>query len=687
MDAQLIDIAWMAVCAALVLLMQPGFMCLESGLTRSKNSINVAIKNITDFAISVLVFWAIGFALMFGASKAGLFGTTLFFAPVSETPVSSSGAWLAAFFLFQAMFCGTATTIVSGAVAERMRFSGYLIISVVLSGFTYPIFGHWAWAGTYGDGSGWLRALGFVDFAGSTVVHSVGGWVALAVVLVIGPRAGRFPKDEPPRTIPGQNVPRAVLGVLLLWLGWFGFNGGSTLAMNYLVTPVIANTMLSGAAGLIAGLLVGWPIRGRPDIDLVMNGSLAGLVAITASCHAVSASSAVMIGSVGAVVMLAMTALLERLRIDDVVGAIPVHAGAGAWGTLAVALFGKADALDSGLNFLPQLGAQVLGVAVCFAWSFGLVYLLTRAANRFWPLRVTPDDEEIGLNVAEHGATTEILDLLTVMDTQSQTGDLSVRVPVEPFTEIGQIATLYNRVMDALETHAAELQRSNRDLEQFAYVASHDLQEPLRAVAGYCQLIEHGYQEKLDGEGKELIAGAVSGAKRMQTLIQDLLTYSRVGRSEEAFVPCDCAILVEQAMARLQTVIEETGALVDHADLPTITVDTSQATQLFQNLISNAIKYCDHERPAIHIEAQPRDDQWLFSVRDNGIGIDPQHRERVFVIFQRLHTRDQYSGTGIGLAICKRIVNRHGGQIWLESELGKGSVFYFTLPMSGRAIR
>ncbi len=348
------------------------------------------------------------------------------------------------------MFCSVSVTILSGAVAERMRFSAYIFAAALASSVIYPIFGHWAWNGMDSESAlGWLGARGFVDFAGSTVVHSVGGWVALAAVLVIGPRAGRFPKDGPPPRIPGANLPLAMLGVMLLWFGWFGFNGGSTLALNGQVPIVIANTVLAGAAGMIVTLAVGWRLRRRADVDLVINGSLAGLVSITANCFAVTTLSAIIIGGIGGLVMLGVERLLERLRIDDAVGAIPVHLGAGIWGTLAVGLFGRVELLGRGQ--WAQLQAQLEGIVACGLWTFGVAFCTFVVANRFFPLRTTPAQEHIGLNVSEHGASTELVDLLTVMERQVATGDLSLRVPVEPFTEVGQIADRYNQVLQALD--------------------------------------------------------------------------------------------------------------------------------------------------------------------------------------------------------------------------------------------
>jgi Amt family ammonium transporter len=449
--AREIDALWVLISSGLVFLMEAGFLCLESGLTRSKNNINVAIKSITGFGVAALLFWGVGFALMFGQTNAGLFGTSDFL-----PDLGSNTTTLAVFLLFQVMFCATAVIIVSGAVAERTRFASYILIAAVMAVLIYPIFGHWAWNGSnLGSLSGWLGGRGFVDFAGSNVVHSVGGWVSLAAVLVIGARRGRFPVDGPPRKIPGSNLPLAALGTMILWFGWIGFNGGSLLVMNERVPGIVANTILAGVGGLVVTLALGWRIRGRADVDLVINGSLAGLVAITASSHAVSTASAILIGGVGGIMMLLVDSLLERLRIDDAVGAIPVHLGAGIWGTLAVGLFGQAELLGTGLDSGGQIIAQVIGIVVCFIWSFGVAYLLFNVINSIFPLRVTDEDEYIGLNVSEHGATTEVLELFTVMDRQSQTGDLSMRVPVEPFTEIGQIAARYNQVMDGLEAATA----------------------------------------------------------------------------------------------------------------------------------------------------------------------------------------------------------------------------------------
>jgi Amt family ammonium transporter len=422
------------------MLMQVGFSCLESGLVRTKNSINVAAKNFADFCLSSALFWLFGFALMFGVTYGGIFGTSGFFFGDAATP------WLLAFFIFLMGFCGTTTTIVSGAVAERMRFGGYLVVATILSGLIYPLVGHWVWGSAAGaKPGGWLEQMGFIDFAGSTVVHSVGGWMSLAAIIIIGPRIGRFGKDRMP--IQGHDIPFVTLGVFLLWFGWFGFNGGSTLGLTPDVPMIILNTSISGAFGGLDALALAWRLSGQPDVTMIMNGSLAGLVGITASANIMTTAAAVAIGSIAAVFMYGVTILLERFELDDVVGAVPVHLAAGIWDTLAVAIFSDLQTWASELGRWDQFVVQAIGVGATFVWAFGVDFILLWLINRRFPLRIDPRGERIGLNVAEHGASTEILDLLNAMDNQRQANDFSQPVTVEPHTEIGQIAQQYNNVL------------------------------------------------------------------------------------------------------------------------------------------------------------------------------------------------------------------------------------------------
>lgn len=453
MGTTFIDYTWLLFSSGLVFLMQAGFLCLETGLTRNKNNINVALKNLVDFGLTTILFWGFGFALMFGTTVNGFVGVDGFLLQFVADDAASIQNII--FLIFQVMFCGTAVTILSGAIAERLKFNAYIVLTILLSGLIYPVFGHWVWNGIdTGQTLGFLGQMGFRDFAGSTVVHSVGGWAALAILLIIGPRTGRFSADGSPNSIAGSNLPLASLGVLLLWVGWFGFNGGSVLALNETVIPVIANTLFAGSAGMIAAMIFSYFLHGRAEVAAVMNGALAGLVAITASANAVSTVEAVVIGFIGGLIMMLTEMLLLRLRIDDAVGAIPVHLATGIFGTLAVGIWGDPVALGQDpatFSRLNQIGVQAIGVIVCGVWTFGLTYIVFSIFDRFSSLRVSEEDERLGLNISEHGARNDLFDLITVMDEQTRTGDLALRAPEEPFTQVGVIAERYNRVITALE--------------------------------------------------------------------------------------------------------------------------------------------------------------------------------------------------------------------------------------------
>ena len=458
----LLDVTWIISCATLVLLMQCGFCLLESGLVRSKNSINVAMKNIVDFCLASLIYWLVGFGLMFGVDQNGTFGLSHFM----MTGVEDN--WLLAFFVFQLVFCGTATTIVSGAVAERTHFRGYLLCSALISGVVYPVFGHWVWGGVIpGTGQGWLAEMGFIDFAGSSVVHAVGGWTALAAVLVIGPRIGRF--EDGNHRIRGHNYPLAACGTLLLWFGWFGFNGGSTLGLSEELPLIVLNTCLAAAAGAVTAMIVSWRYEGVPDVGLSINGLIAGLVAITASCHIVTPIVAVIVGSAAAIVCVAGTYLLEYCKVDDAVGVIPTHGFAGTFGLLAVPFVTLPENLGTGLTMSDQFVVQLYGVVTCWAWSFGVGYGVLMCVNIVSPLRVSEEDERKGLNIAEHRASTELFDLLTEMDHHRNEGDFDKRVHEEPHTEVGQIAAEYNRVLDRVTSEIESRELAFRELERSAH--------------------------------------------------------------------------------------------------------------------------------------------------------------------------------------------------------------------------
>ena len=447
-----IDTLWVIDCAILVFIMQAGFMCMETGLSRYKNSINVALKNAADFGVSVVIFWIFGFGIMFGTSYNGFFGTDLFFFKTEKADYMT-------YFVFQAMFVATAATIISGAVAERMKFNGYLIMTVLATGIIYPIVGHWAWSSSYLTGSvksiGWLSELGFVDFAGSTIVHSVGGWIALAAVIILGPRIGKYSEANKGK-FTGSSFPLAVLGTLILWFGWFGFNGGSNGAMDEAVPLILINTFLAAAFGLLTGLTISYFKYKKPDPFYIILGPLAGLVAITAGCNSMTSVISIFVGIIGAIIAIIVNETLNNFEIDDVVGAVPVHLAAGIWGTLAVGLFSDLTILDTGLDRFSQIKIQLVGISSVGLFTFISSYAVLSLFNKFYPLRVSPVQEELGLNIAEHNAVSVEHDLISILDKQSESGDLKIRGPQDPFTAGGVIGLYYNKLMSKLETSEEE---------------------------------------------------------------------------------------------------------------------------------------------------------------------------------------------------------------------------------------
>ncbi len=393
-----LDTIWVLVAAFLVFLMHAGFAMLEAGFTQAKNSVNIILKNFMGVSTGMLAFYFVGFALMFGMGNA-YFGQNLFMLNGADEVWGSIPTL--AFFLFQAVFAATAATIVSGAVAERTKFGAYVIFSIILTAITYPVVGHWIWSG-----EGFLALKGFKDFAGSTVVHSVGGWAALAGIIIIGARDGRFKKDYDQKRFSGHSIPLAALGVFILWFGWFGFNPGSQLAAEgsqnaIAIAKVAVNTQLAAAAGAITATIVGWIFTKMVKAGFALNGALAGLVAITAPCAFVSPGASILIGLVGGLVMVLVAYLLETIKLDDAVGAVPVHLGAGIWGTLAVGLFD----LESGLFYgggADQFLAQLWGVVAVGVWAFVVSWVVFKLLALTLGVRASKKEEEDGLDM-KHG--------------------------------------------------------------------------------------------------------------------------------------------------------------------------------------------------------------------------------------------------------------------------------------------
>jgi Amt family ammonium transporter len=403
-----LDTTWVLMTAFLVFFMNAGFAMFESGLCRSKNAVNILAKNFVVFGVAALAFWLAGFALMFGDGNVvlGLSGWLLRGADGSPltgaayhgvyTALAAAGVPLAAKFFFQLVFAGTAATIVSGAVAERIKFSAFLLFSFILVALIYPVAGHWV-------RGGWLARLGFVDFAGATVVHSVGGWAALSGVILLGPRLGKYLPNGDARPVPAHNMTAATLGAFILWLGWFGFNAGSTMAAEpEAIARIALNTAMAGAAGCVSATAVAWLLLAKPDLSLILSGTLTGLVAITAACNAVSVSGAVVIGLLAGPLTIYSVLFFEKIKLDDPVGAISVHLVGGVFGTLSVGLFATEGGLFLG-GAITRTAIQAAGIAVVGSAAFLTTFLAWWILRASVGIRVPADEEIEGLDAGEHG--------------------------------------------------------------------------------------------------------------------------------------------------------------------------------------------------------------------------------------------------------------------------------------------
>jgi Amt family ammonium transporter len=401
-----LDTIWVIIAGCLVMWMQAGFALVECGLTRAKNAVNICMKNLLDFSFGSILFWIIGFSLMFGAGGSwngfwgGLDGMFLRGGDEAFPGIAWALVPLDAKFFFQLVFAATTATIVSGAMAERTKFVSYMVYSVIVSAIIYPISGHWIW------GEGWLASMEtpFSDFAGSTVVHSCGGWLALAGAIVLGPRIGKFAADGSPRAIPGHNLVLVTLGVFILWLGWFGFNPGSTMSADAgAIASITVNTNAAAAMAAIAAIFTAKALFGKWEGTMALNGALAGLVAITAPCASVTTGASILIGLVaGILVVFSVLGIEKILKVDDPVGAISVHGVCGAWGTLSLGLFATEGGLFNG-GGSAQLVSQAIGVVAVFAWAFGTGMVLFLLVKNTIGLRVTPEEEREGLDFGEHG--------------------------------------------------------------------------------------------------------------------------------------------------------------------------------------------------------------------------------------------------------------------------------------------
>jgi ammonium transporter, Amt family len=464
-----IDIIWILVCAFLVFLMQLGFALIETGIVRSKNTINVAMKNLIDTVFGIIFFWIIGFGFMFGSDIGGIVGGNDFL-------INGKNLDQNAFFFFQAMFAATAVTIISGAVAERIKFNSYIVVAIVVTSIIYPVFGHWAWA----DG-GWLKELGFVDFAGSTVVHSVGAWIGLAGAIILGPRLGKFSRGKIKYFAP-SNHNFVVFGVFILFFAWFGFNAGSLLKFDPLATKILFNTLLSGVFGGLGGWVISLVYKEKVGVEIFSFGIIAGLVGITAGCDQFDTVTSAFIGFSSAIIMQLFDQLLVRkFHLDDPLSVVSVHGFVGAWGTLSIGLFAP---LPEQTTRFEYISVQTIGVFSAFVFAFTAGLILFYILYKIDLLRVSKKHEVLGLNVSEHNAQLPWVDTIESIVKIMKTGNIDTKIYEERGTEIGLVAKFFNYLLDILRKKQVELKNTNQILRTKAEI------DPLTRVLNRRALME-----------------------------------------------------------------------------------------------------------------------------------------------------------------------------------------------------
>ncbi len=678
-------IIWLSFSSCLVFIMQGGFLALESGLTRSKNNINVALKNVMDLSLSLCCFWIFGYALAFKTPlfdfNFSSFKEALFFSDLSSFQSS--------FFVFQALFCSTCSTIVSGAVAERLKFRAYPIIVIFTSILVYPVIANSIWSGVIIDGNiGWLYEKGFYDHAGSTVIHSVGGWMALGIIIVLGPRLGKFSKDGKERIIPGNNLPISALGCIALWFGWLGFNSGGLFNTPEAISHVILNTLLSGSFAIVtAYFIIFFRRKEKPQFEFLIFSSLSGLVGITASCTIVTPSSAVAIGIISAIICNLAQRLIIKFEIDDVTGAVTVHLAAGIWGTLAVGIFGDLNLIDNGLSRFEQILVQLQGIAFTALWVLPISLLLAVALRKFNLLRVNKEDEIRGLNISEHNELSEFNELLNYMkDPELNINKREKASVAEPYTEMGVIAMAFNRVIENLHSKEQELEEANqkllernKELKNYNHTVAHDLKNPLGVIRSFSDIL---LSKEEDEKKKKILMRIKNACNTSLDIIDGLLEIAKsdVNTQGDAI---DLNFELNESIKMLENlVIQKDVQIRFDLEIEYFMGNKIAIKQIITNLISNAIKYGPvGKQPLIRISTKKIKDTIQLEFEDNGIGIKPEDYENIFQKLSRVENKDaNIEGHGIGLSTVKNLVEKYQGTIEVSSIEHVGSIFTIYLP-------
>ena len=684
-------IIWMLFCTVLVLFMQAGFLLLEAGAVRSKNAVNVAQKNAADFVVCSVIFFLFGYQIIFGE------GQTPFFGMGGVDPLANNASVLV-MLIYQFAFCATAATIVSGAIAERMSFSGYLLLTVLIAGVIYPVFAHMVWGNAIiTNNPTYLTDKGFIDFAGSTVVHSTAAWVALAAILVIGPRHGRFDENGNVNPMHGSSAVLSLAGTIILFIGWIGFNAGAVQPEAPRLPVVIANTVLGAAFGAAAGMLVGFFTSNRVfSPDATINGLLGGLVAITAGCAYTSLQGAVLVGIVGgSIAMLASLFILHVMKIDDPVHVIAVHGAAGVAGSLMIALVGFPDEMVNGSR-LDQLLVQLEGNIINFVWAFGGSFLLLKCLDRISCLRVSIEDEKVGLNSAEHGVTLGIDQMRASIVEGFAKADTSgsdiekFRLDVNEGEENADVALAFNSLLDRhgktienLDIMRQRAEEAARTKSEFLANMSHEIRTPMNGVMGMAELLG---KTNLDQKQQSFTDIIIKSGQSLLTILNDILDFSKLEAGKMKLDP---------APFNLREVVEDVATLVASnaaekdielivrisPDLPERFIgDAGRLRQILNNLAGNAVKFTPKGHVFVDVKGfDDNPDRLRFEVQDTGVGIPEDKLHKVFEEFNQVDNTASrnHDGTGLGLSICSSLVRLMKGEIGVESMEGRGSNFWF----------
>jgi len=694
------SIIWMLLCAILVLFMQAGFLLLEAGNVRSKNSINVAQKNAADFVVCGVIFFLVGFHLIFGAGSTGLFG-------FGSIDLLDNNAIALVFLIYHFGFCATAATIVSGAVAERMKFTAYLGVAILLALVIYPMFAHIVWGNTLiAENPAYLTDKGFIDFAGSTVVHATAAWVALAAIIILGARRGRFDESGKPQEIKGNSSVLAFLGTIILLIGWIGFNAGAIHPSAPELPQVIANTIVAACFGATASMILGVTIhKGIFRPQDTMYGMIGGLVAITAGVSVVGVSAAAIIGMTGGLVAILGPLFISHiLKLDDPLDVVAVHGFAGVTGTLLVSVFAHPFYLLNGSR-LDQFLVQLEGVAINFIWSFGIAFTVLYAINRVWKIRISYEEELEGLNSAEHGISLGVDKLRkaleeTLIASENSDGKsakpLGFRIDIEDGEESAEIATAFNTILDHNDKTISKLQdlhkqanSANKAKSEFLANMSHEIRTPLNGVMGIAELLG---KTKLDMQQKSFVDIIWSSASSLLTIINDILDYSKIeaGKMRIEAKSFDLHQAVDDISKSLSSQINGNDMeLIVRIDpsLPQFYIgDVNRYKQVLENLVSNANKFTTHGYILIELSGiSYENDMWRIntSIEDTGPGIAEDKLDQIFDKFNQLDNSSnrRHDGAGLGLAITSKLVKMMGGTLNVDSKVDVGSKFYFEFPM------